>query len=193
MKTIILTLAIFILHSKVGYAKPNGSDENEDENVLSTITKSLEEETNCKRQKLPKDSISLPQQSFNKQIQLNAEKKAVNMKVRNLERWLAKKVASLSGQSKAKFMKRKPLEGVKDLSGFDGDDDERNKRFPQSFESLFASKLQRDEMAVNEKRRAEEDLLKIAADLKELDWLNIDGERRNSKRLNDEERPPRPG
>ena len=194
MKAILFTFALFLFHHRVSHGKSIFNDQNEEERIVSKVKQSLIEERNCMNHQEPRnyDSVSAhDQDSASENVLGNGRnfKKDESMK-----KWLKSKLKSFDNWRMARQTEGMAMKARKKFDDLPEIDKLRKRAFPQSFESLFARKAPGNEIekAESEKKRREEDLLKIVEDLGELDVFNI-GRKRATDKLNDDERPPRPG
>ena len=190
MKTLVLTLAMLVFYYNVSLGRRlNGY-----ENILSKTRNSLALERNVEH-KEPNSyrPISTSEQDFARrnvhELRRNDEK---NNEIERYQESMLQPSDDWRRVRRIKNPKRRPNSELKDLAKLQIA--ERKRSFPQSFESLFAGKVLQNEVQKkeNEKMMSDNDLLKVAEDLTDFDILNIE-KRRNKYKMNNEERPPKPG
>lgn len=197
MKGLILVIALFLFQSNTCGGRPFLDEKNEGDEVLPKVKKFVHsKEFNSKSNLARRDFLRGSQLlSLRRKDSDEWDDETTKMKFSNPPGWLRSRIALHYGLKEGKQLDTRTAERkVRRLQKMKKNIFRGKEEFPQTFQSLFTQKSLKDGLVdemIDSNRRGY-DFGKIIEDLTDIDWRNVE-ERRNSKKLNDEGRPPRPG
>ena len=193
MKTLLLTLAVLVLHQRASYGRSLIVINNGEKGTTPKLRHSLALKKKHVYHKVPNryhptSTSDRELANFYEERQNNDENPDIG---RLLHYMLRGEDADLGEE--IKYSEAYGKEGFEDPVSLQIDLDDTKRAFPQSFESLFIENTLENETHKKEidTKQSEDDLLKIAEDLRQLDLFDM--AKRSKHKMKKEDRPPRPG